>query len=214
MTEPLRDPVGRVALTYDDGPHPTLTPQLLDILDTYDAPATFFVLGSCAAEHPEAVRREIDRGDAIGNHTWGHLKLESLTDDGIRVEVEKTQAVLEDLGATVVLFRPPYNSHDPDDDVILRAEGLTPTIWSYRADARDWEDPSGQGKPADEVCSFVVKHARSGDMVLLHDRLVGSVEATPCIIEGLRRRGLEPGRVGPAPGPSAQNDGSWARVIP
>ena len=92
-----------------------------------------------------------------------------------------------------MLFRPPYGAHDARIDAIVEEEGLTLTLWSYSADPRDWDTPDGEGKPAAEVCETVVEKARAGDLILLHDRLAGTVEAVPCIIRGLGSEGWSRG---------------------
>jgi peptidoglycan/xylan/chitin deacetylase (PgdA/CDA1 family) len=209
----LVDPAGYVALTYDDGPHPTYTPRLLDHLADYDAPATFFVLGSRANEHPDIVRREADDRHEVANHTYDHPNLLSLDDEQVWRQIRGTTEELNEAGVDPVLFRPPYDARDERIDEIVEDEGLTTVLWSYRSDPRDWDSPDDQGKPAAEVCELVLKRVQAGDVILLHDKLAGTVDATPCLVEGLRRKGLEPGRVVPAREPSEQNAGSPVRVV-
>ena len=213
ITKPLKHPSGYVALSYDDGPTPELTPELLDALKANRAHATFFVMGDRAEISPDLVQREVAEGHVVGNHTWNHPALVGMPDDEVTGEVETTSALLKELGATVDLFRPPYDSHDPRIDELVQDEVLTTAAWTYARDPRDWDHPSELGKPAAEVCSFVAEKSQAGDVVLLHDKLAGTVEATSCIIAGLRARGLEPGRMLPAQGPSPQNGGTWIKVV-
>jgi peptidoglycan/xylan/chitin deacetylase (PgdA/CDA1 family) len=213
-SQQLPNPDGYVALTFDDGPDPELTPQLLDTLQAYDAPATFFVEGANVRAYPEIVRREADEEHEVGNHTYDHANLLSLDDEQVWRQIRGTSEALEEIGVVPVLFRPPFGARDERIDAIVREEGLTMTMWSYSADPRDWEAPGDEGKPAAEVCEAVVERARDGDLILLHDRLRGTVEAVPCIIRGLRERGLEPGRVVRSGKPSEQNDGSLVTVVP
>jgi peptidoglycan-N-acetylglucosamine deacetylase len=213
-SQQLPNPDGYVALTFDDGPDPELTPQLLDVLRAYDAPATFFVEGANVAAYPEIVRREVDEEHEVGNHTYDHANLLGLSDEQVWRQIRGTSEELEQIGIEPVLFRPPYGAHDARIDAIVADEGLTLTLWSYSADPRDWEAPGDEGKPAAEVCEAVVEKARDGDLILLHDRLAGTVAAVPCIIRGLRARGLEPGRVVRSGKPSAQNDGSLVTIVP
>lgn len=213
VTKPLEHPSGYVALSYDDGPTPELTPKLLDSLEANRAQATFFVQGNHAEENPELVRREIADGHVIGNHSWDHPDLVALPDAAVLDQVQSTSATLRQLGAQVDLFRPPYDSHDPRIDGLAKDSVLTTAGWTYARDPRDWDDPSDHGKPAADVCSFVSEKAEAGDVVLLHDKLPGTVEATSCMIAGLRARGLEPGRMLPAQGPSPQNGGTWIKVV-
>jgi peptidoglycan/xylan/chitin deacetylase (PgdA/CDA1 family) len=213
-SQQLPSPDGYVALTFDDGPDPELTPVLLDTLQAYNAPATFFVEGAKVRAYPEIVRRTADEEHEVGNHTYDHANLLSLDDEEAWRQIRGTTEALEEIGVLPVLFRPPFGARDESIDAIVREEGLTMTMWSYSADPRDWEGPGGEGKPAAEVCAAVVERARDGDLILLHDRLPGTVEAVPCIIRGLRGRGLEPGRVVRSGKPSEQNDGSLVTVVP
>jgi peptidoglycan-N-acetylglucosamine deacetylase len=213
-SQQLPAPAGYVALTFDDGPDPELTPRLLDVLEEYNAPATFFVEGAKIHAYPEIVRREADEEHVVGNHTYDHANLLSLSDEEAWRQIRGTTEELEQIGVVPELFRPPYGAHDDRIDAIVADEGLTLTLWSYSADPRDWEAPGGEGKPAAEVCEAVVEKAQDGDLILLHDRLAGTVEAVPCIIRGLRERGLEPGRVVRSGKPSEQNDGSLVTVVP
>ena len=200
-------------MSYDDGPDPTQTPRLLDHLSAGNATATFFVEGRKVDEFPDLVRREADEGHEVGNHSYDHLNLLSLDSYQVWRQIRGTTEALEKVGITPELFRPPYDAHDRRIRTIIRAEDLTMTLWSYSADPRDWEAPGGKGKPASEVCRAVVEKARAGDVILLHDRLAGTVEATPCILEGLRKAGLEPGRIVSARRRSAQNADSRIRVV-
>ena len=202
-----------MALTYDDGPDPTQTPRLLDHLAASNATATFFVVGRKVNEFPELVRRQADEGHDVGNHSYDHPNLLSLDSYQVWRQIRGTTQELEKIGVRPRLFRPPYDAHDRRIRTIIKAEGLTMTLWSYRADPRDWDSPDGKGKPASTVCRAVVGKARAGDVILLHDKLAGTVEATPCIIRGLRRAGLEPGRIVPARRPSKQNAGSLISVV-
>ncbi len=212
---PLADPRGYVALTYDDGPHEELTPQLLDTLAAYQAPATFFVQGNYTKEHPEIVERELDEGHVVGNHTYDHLDLTSTDPEQVRRQLQGTNEVLEqDVGFKPELYRPPYDRHDADVDAIAGELGLTRASWTYRHDPHDWDDPSGEGKPAEQVCSEVVSESQPGDVILMHDRFAGTVEAAPCVIRGLREQGLEPGRLAVSDQPSPKNGDSFIEVVP
>lgn len=212
---PLADPRGYVALTYDDGPSEALTPRLLDTLAAYEAPATFFVQGDHTAEHPEIVERALEDGHAVGNHTYDHLDLTATDPEQARRQLLGTNEVLdEELGFTPELYRPPYDRHSPKVDSIAADLGLTRASWTYRHDPHDWDHPSGEGKPAGEVCRQVVTEAEPTDVILMHDRFEGTVAAAPCIIRGLRERGLEPGRLAPSDQPSSKNGDSLIRVVP
>jgi peptidoglycan/xylan/chitin deacetylase (PgdA/CDA1 family) len=159
---------GRLALTFDDGPNPHETPRLLDLLDAYDAKATFFLIGRWAAREPGLVREIADRGHAIGNHTYTHptMPLHSagmLRDDlaRCRVVVERTGAAFSRVGGAM-LMRPPYGRRRPGTLRVLAEEGYVPVTWSVTGyDWRSWET---SGRIARRC-----RHARDGDLILLHD---------------------------------------------
>jgi peptidoglycan/xylan/chitin deacetylase (PgdA/CDA1 family) len=214
-TTALTDPRGYVALTYDDGPHEEYTPELLETLAAYDAPATFFVQGNQTEEHPEIVEQELAEGHVVGNHTYDHMDLTSTEPEQARRQLLGTNEVLaEEVGFTPALYRPPFDRHSPAVDAIARELRLTRASWTYRHDPEDWNDPSGEGKPAEQVCDAVVSQAQPTDVILMHDRFEGTVDAAPCIIEGLRAKGLEPGRVEVSPRPSPKDGDSFIRVVP
>jgi peptidoglycan-N-acetylglucosamine deacetylase len=212
-SRPLRDPRGYVALTYDDGPSPELTPKLLDTLAAYDVKATFFVQGNHTHDNPELVQRELDEGHVVGNHSYDHPDLTAADSEQVRRELLGTNEELGKIGYTPTLYRPPFDRHDPRVDAIAGSLGLTRVSWTYRHDPQDWDTPEGLGKPADVVCKSVVSQAAPGDVILMHDRFQGSVDAAPCIIRGLRGEGLEPGIVQVAGKYSPKNGDSYIKVV-
>jgi peptidoglycan-N-acetylglucosamine deacetylase len=211
---PLADPRGYVALTYDDGPSAELTPQLLDTLAAYQAPATFFVLGKRTSESPGLVERELADGHVVGNHTYDHLDLTAIDPQQVRSQLQDTNEELAEIDFEPELYRPPYDRHNPGVDAIAEELGLTRASWTYRHDPDDREGRSGAGKPASELCPSVVDQAEPGDVILMHDRLPGTVNAAPCIIRGLRKQGLEPGRLEVSSRPSPRNGDSYIQVRP
>ena len=98
-----------MALTYDDGPSAELTPQLLDTLAAYQAPATFFVLGDRIRESPELVERELDEGHVVGNHTYDHLDLTAIDPEQARRQLQDTNEELAEIDFEPELYRPPYD---------------------------------------------------------------------------------------------------------
>jgi peptidoglycan/xylan/chitin deacetylase (PgdA/CDA1 family) len=151
-----------VAPTFDDGPDPERTPALLDVLARAGAKATFFLVGKCAAAHPDLVRRIAGEGHAIGNHTFTHAWLPGLSARRIEAELARCQDVLADVtGARPRLVRPPYGQRDFRFYRIARRLGLTPVLWSL--DSRDWTGASS------ETILRRARRAGPGDVVLLHD---------------------------------------------
>lgn len=181
------DPV--VALTFDDGPNPTYTPQILDILDRYVVPATFFVLGAQGSRHPELIGAEAQAGDAVGNHTWDHIDLTATPSANYSHEVDDVSTLIEQTtGHRPTCLRAP-GGH-VDDNVIAHVadHGMATVGWDV--DARDWERPG-----ADVITRRVLSSVRPGSIIGLHDGggdRSQTVAALPGIIDGLRARGLTP----------------------
>lgn len=189
---------GELALTFDDGPDPVFTPQVLDALAAAGggASATFFVVGRHAAEHPALVRRIVDEGHAIGSHSDTHARLDELSGDAVAAELRAGRAAVEALAGTpVTLFRPPRGHLDRRGAVAMRRAGLRPWLWTV--DPQDWRPGSTTSAIVDAV-----GRAAGGDVVLLHDRVAGddspsgaedrsaTVAAVPLIVEAARARGL------------------------
>jgi peptidoglycan/xylan/chitin deacetylase (PgdA/CDA1 family) len=162
-----------VALTFDDGPHPVFTPQILDILTAKDVKATFFLVGREAERHPDLVRRIVAEGHIIGNHTWNHAHLQGLSEERFSFEIDHTTEVLEAIsGQDVVCTRPPYGDAKPDTVERLAAHGQASVVWS--ADSRDFDKP-GPGPIVDHS----LEGLRPGSIVLLHDGGPGAASDPP-----------------------------------
>ena len=158
-------PPSAVALTFDDGPDPTVTPMLLRLLEKYSARATFFMCGEAAKRHPEVVREVVAAGHSVGGHTWDHRypMRRGLSEEEWRRQVDDTHALLSDLtGSQVRWFRPPRGIVDKYTWTKLRQQGLTTILWSI--DGRDCtlRDPK-------EVAARVLGSLRAGEIALLHD---------------------------------------------
>lgn len=169
-----------VALTFDDGPHPTHTPVLLEILKRHQVPATFFVLGSRVEQYPALARQIVTSGHQIGNHTWDHADLSSLDTDTIKADLDRTAlAVAVATGAVPQVMRPPYGVVTTE----LQQAAATPLVlWSI--DPKDWRD-----READTVVQRVEAEIKPGSVILLHDIYGSSVEATERIILSLKAQG-------------------------
>ena len=162
-------PQHTVALTYDDGPSSRNTELLLDLLSAHNVHATFFLIGNHVRRHPTIARRVADAGHTIGNHTEMHPDLARKDEKRIRIELERTQQILQDtLGIMPRLFRPPYGSRRPAVLRIARSLGLTPVLWNVTA--KDWEPLDSE-----QVLNNIdrgIQHNRDRDRtsnVLLHD---------------------------------------------
>lgn len=177
-----------VALTFDDGPHPAYTPQILDILAAKGVQATFFLLGSEAERHPDIVRRIVADGHIVANHTWDHPHLPDLSEERFAHQIDHTNQVLESIsGQEVVCARPPYGDARPDTVGRMAAHGLTSVVWT--ADSEDF-----QKRGADAVVANSLEGLRGGSIILLHDgggTRDETIAALPRLIDEVRGRGFE-----------------------
>jgi peptidoglycan/xylan/chitin deacetylase (PgdA/CDA1 family) len=132
-----------LALTFDDGPNPAWTPQLLDILATHNVRATFFLVGRYAQAERALVRRMVDAGHLIGNHSWSHPNLAITSAARVSSELRETSDALEQIaGQPVRFFRPPFGGRRPLVLQTARQLGLTPVTWN--AMTTDWSEPSSE----------------------------------------------------------------------
>lgn len=134
--------VRELALTFDDGPNPTWTPKLLDVLAKHDIHGTFFMLGSRAEAQPALVKRIAEAGHLIGNHSWSHPNLSRTGVSSVREELARTKETLEQItGIPVRHFRPPFGARRPVVFKIARELGMTVVLWN--AMTSDWSQTSG-----------------------------------------------------------------------
>lgn len=173
-----------IALTFDDGPHPDLTPKLLDILRQNGVRATFFVVGSNVKAYPEIARRIVAEGHEIANHSWSHPALTKLGAAGLRHEIEDTNAVIESVtGRRPANMRPPYGALNPRvRDYLTKGQNMNIILWSV--DPLDWKRPGAQ-----VVAQRLVEGAAPGGILLAHDIHPGTVEAIPDVIAQLKAKG-------------------------
>ena len=125
-----------VWITFDDGPHPVHTVKILDTLRRHKVQATFFWIGQCAEQHPDIVRRAIDDGHYIGNHSYSHPFLTQLTRDEIRREIMRADEVLASYHQSIKLFRPPHGDHNEMVDQVVAEAGYQTILWNLST--RDW----------------------------------------------------------------------------
>lgn len=211
-------PGPRVALTFDDGPSPQLTPYILDVLAAKRVRATFFLQGNHSAAHPGLVRRVHAEGHVVANHAWQHPWFPDLTPEEADDEVRRTNELLTELtGQRPTLFRYPFGQASPDGDAALERLGLVGGMhWKWTTNRQGDFQCGG----ADVVADYVVSEAVDQAMILLHDAgdVVGcppsQLEYLPRAIDTLRARGFTFGVVAPSSVPSAVNEGSPAVVVP
>lgn len=179
-----------VALTFDDGPEPQVTLALLDLLDVYECPATFFLIGSRVGEHPEIAREIARRGHEIGNHSWSHRSLFILGPEATRAEFRRTQkAIQETCGETPTWIRPPFGHISPAFLQILSTE---PGWRGIVCDVLPGDWPGGA--PAEKVVEHVRERARPGSIICLHDGGNPRVlQIAGKVIEAVREKRLQIG---------------------
>jgi len=183
----------QVALTFDDGPDPRWTPKILDILKAANVKATFFVVGVNAERYPALVRRIVNEGHEIGNHTYYHPNLALCWPEHIRLELNATQLLLETItGRATTLFRPPYNADTGPTDLselapLKIAEDLNYLVVLENIDPQDWAKPG-----AGIILRRIKQQRHDGSVILLHDAggdRSQTVEALPRILDWLHTRG-------------------------
>jgi peptidoglycan/xylan/chitin deacetylase (PgdA/CDA1 family) len=178
-----------VALTFDDGPSPDQTANILTTLEQYHAPATFFVVGASARDRPGLIQREVADGFTIAMHTWDHPYMTGLSPASRAWELAATaQAIHNAVGANYCLpyWRPPFGDYNSDILAQTQAMGLATVTWSV--DPADYNAPGVQ-----TIVDRVVNNAQPGSIVLLHDGYFfrwQTAQALPAIITGLRARGF------------------------
>ena len=194
----------KIALTFDDGPDAEWTPRILKILEQKHVPATFFVIGEPANLEARIVRREYDQGNEVGNHTFTHPDFETATKEGVQLQLNLTELLLESsLGVKTLLFRPPFGiDHQPETaseiQMLPVAQSMGYIIVGARIDPHDWGEPDGgPPPPAETIVARVLADAQNGkgwNIVLLHDGggdRSHTVAALPQIIDGLRAKGFQ-----------------------
>jgi len=183
----------QVAITFDDGPDPRWTPKILDILKAANVKAAFFLVGVNAEHYPGLVRRIVDEGHEIGNHTYYHPNLALCWPEHVRLELNATQLLIESItGRATTLFRPPYAADTSPSQLseltpLQIAQDLNYLVVLENIDPQDWAKPG-----ADIILQRVKQQRRDGSIILLHDAggdRSQTVEALPRILDWLHTRG-------------------------
>lgn len=170
-----------VALTFDDGPQPSTTGPLLDLLEERDTTATFFVVGGAIPGNEDLLVRMRDLGMEVENHTWSHPMLSQMAGPGVVDELTRTsQEITRVTGVEPTFMRPPYGDWVPG---ATPTNGLIPMLWDV--DSLDWLYRDSAG-----VAQRVLDGVRPGAVILLHDIHSTTIGAVPAILDGLEQRGL------------------------
>ena len=166
----------QIALTFDDGPHPILTPQILSILAQYGVPATFFMVGQNIRNYPDVARAVIKAGHEVGNHTFSHPHIGNLGEAAIFEEIGKCEDALEELCEyRPHLLRTPQGALTPSLERCLLDDDYILILWSL--DTRDWEH-----KSTAHLTRTVLENVQAGDIILMHD-FIGHNSKTPEALE-------------------------------
>ena len=178
--EPLEN--RKIALTFDDGPHPYYTEQLLDGLAERGVKATFFLLGCNIEGNEDVVRRMAEEGHLIGNHTWYHVDITTLSQEDACAEIQDTsRKITEITGQPVEYVRPPFGNWNKELECEVM---MIPIFWSV--DTLDWSTEN-----ADLIVQEVMSEAEENDIILMHDSYKSTVEAALRIIDLLQAEGYE-----------------------
>ena len=179
-----------IALTFDDGPHPVYTPKVLEILKKYDAHATFFHVGYKMTQFPQIVQQVVQGGHELGNHSMTHAYENEVGFERMRNDLIQAEAVIQKYQQnSPKLFRPPGGYIDNNLLKEVQVKGYKVVLWSYHQDPKDWSLPGAQ-----TIAEHVIRHARNGDIVLLHDGggdRSQTIQALKSILPTLKQQGFK-----------------------
>ena len=183
--EAIIDAGKRVALTFDDGPHPVNTQKILVLLEKYNAKATFFQLGSRVDFYSSITKEVYDQGHEIASHTWDHPDLRDLSTAEVEKQIESTQQAIElVIGEKPDFFRPPYGATNQAVKEVASRFGETEILWSL--DTKDWESRNPK-----TILKVVKSEVKDGSVILMHDIHDTTVEAVEPILKYLQAEGYE-----------------------
>lgn len=172
----------KVALTFDDGPEPEVTPQILNILSQYEARATFYMVGNSVEYYPEIAREVAEEGHEIGNHTMTHADLTTLPEEEAIYEIDKTNELISDAaGQKPTSFRPPYGSTNESLEELV---DMSAVLWTI--DSFDW-----QSRDAESIIQVIQEEVHEDAIILMHDIHQETADALPEVLDYLQSQGYE-----------------------
>ena len=178
----------KIALTFDDGPHPYKTDAVLNILAKYGVRATFFVVGENVSYYPEPLRRAVALGHEIGNHTYHHALLSETCEKSAAEEIQKTEDIIfQTVGYRTKLFRPPEGAYNACALNVVKSKDYRVILWTV--DTRDWEN-----KSAETMVQTVMTNVKGGSIILFHDYMSKkshTLEALEILLPKLLAQGYE-----------------------
>lgn len=179
-----------IALTFDDGPSPTYTPQILNLLEKYQATATFFQIGNRMERYPEVVHQIVAAGNELGNHSMTHPYENKVGFEQMRSEIAQADRIIQKYQPNhPKLFRPPGGYLDNALLQEAKSQGYKVVLWSYHQELRDWSLPGAQ-----VIANHVIRNARNGDIILLHDGggdRRQTIEALKIFLPALKKKGYQ-----------------------
>jgi len=172
-----------IALTFDDGPHPLWTPQLLDLLKSLNVRATFFLVGKMVDKYPALAMREVAEGHEIANHTYNHPNLKKLAQPQVEEELTKgAEAIKRAVGYAPVFFRPPGGQYNNATIEAAREVKMVPVLWT--ANSKDFMHPSPE-----MVEHRLLSAPMAGGILLCHDGIEETMRVLPDLVNRLRAKG-------------------------
>ncbi|MGE5653288.1 MAG: polysaccharide deacetylase family protein, partial [Bacillota bacterium] len=178
-----------IALTFDDGPSPTFTPQILAILKEQCVSATFFIVGMRVDSFPDVAREIVSSGNEIGNHTYSHPLKQMGAAQFERELTRAHETIREVTGVETKIYRPPGAYYNKTTLAILKKHDYTMVLWSWWQNAKDYANPG-----VDVIVGRILDDPQNGDIIVLHDcggNRSQTVEALPKIIKGLKEKGFK-----------------------
>ncbi|MGE5559359.1 MAG: polysaccharide deacetylase family protein [Bacillota bacterium] len=179
-----------IALTFDDGPSPTFTGPVLDLLGKYHAKATFFTIGAQAEKFPAMIRRMIQEGHEIGNHTHLHQEIPGMSENELTSDLIRSHRVIQRIaGVNMKLFRPTSGFYNNTVVKVAHAMNYLVVIWTWGQDSRDWTPISGKA-----IAQKIIRSIKPGYIILFHDQggnRRNTIEALEIILPSLQARGFQ-----------------------
>jgi peptidoglycan/xylan/chitin deacetylase (PgdA/CDA1 family) len=174
----------QVALTFDDGPHPQFTSQILAVLAYYRVPATFFFTGIQAQKNPQWVRMTHQAGHEIGNHTYDHFRIPKLPRKEQEYQIDEYQRLIQGLtGVTPRFLRPPGGQVDKETQQLITQRGMIVAMWDVAL------NDTKAGKSERDLLKTSMKNIRPGSVILAHDGIQSTIDMLPTLITALRAEG-------------------------
>jgi peptidoglycan/xylan/chitin deacetylase (PgdA/CDA1 family) len=175
-----------IAMTFDDGPHGVNTPRLLDMLKQRGIKATFFMCGECVAQFPQIVKRIVDEGHEIGNHSWSHPQLSKMGEESVTDQLQRTHDAIKQAGGIEPkLMRPPYGAFTANQRSWANHK------WGYKIILWDVDPLDWKVRNAEHVEHEILAHTVAGSIVLSHDIHKTTVDAMPATLDGLIAKGFK-----------------------